>query len=129
MWEETSWKNFTVSTFSNAVNLANTMKFWIIAALFAGIAVSGAKIANNTTVVQPTKEGETVICNQYIGQGATTNEAIKKLDEKLSKKLDQLIKLLQPSPNPGKNLKTIYFFDLIIFKLSFFSVYSEMKLF
>ena len=98
------------------------MRFWIIAALFSGIAVSGAKITSNTTAVQPTKESETVICNQYIGQGATTNEAIKKLDEKLSKKLDQLIKLLQPSPNPGKNLKTVYFSDLIVFKFRFFSV-------
>ena len=120
---------YSFDVLKRGINLANMMRFCIIAALFAGISVSGAKITNNTTVVQPTKEGETVICNQYIGQGATTNEAIKKLDEKLSKKLDQLIKLLQPSPNPGRNLKTIYFFDLIIFKLSFFSVYSEMKLF
>ena len=49
-------------------------------------------------------DGEPVVCNQYIGHGAVTSDAIKKLDEKL----DQLIKLLQPSPYAG-NLR-IYIF-------------------
>lgn len=53
---------------------------------------------NNTSIVHPQTDGETVVCNQYIGQDANTHEAIKKLDEKL----DKLIKLMQPSPNPGK---------------------------
>lgn len=60
-----------------------------------------AHATNNTSVVEGAgTKRETVVCNQYIGQdGATANEAIKKLDEKL----DKLIKLLQPpTPNPGK---------------------------
>ena len=83
------------------------MKLWFTAfffVIFAQCAANGANITNNTHVVRADKNGETVVCNQYIGQGAETSEAIKKLDEKLSKKLDQLIKLLQPSPTPGKNV-------------------------
>ena len=38
------------------------------------------------------------MCNQYIGTDVGTNDALKKLDEKL----DQIIKLLQTSPNPSK---------------------------
>ena len=48
---------------------------------------SGAKIINNTTVVSSKPEGRKVVFQrQYIGHDAKTNEAIKKLDEKLSKK-------------------------------------------
>jgi len=81
--------------------------------LFAGIAVyssSGAKVTGNSTAVVSAKtDGETVVCNQYIGQDNKAHEAIKKLDEKLSKKLDQLIKLLQPSPGqPAFTCKEIF---------------------
>ena len=88
------------------------MKLWLTAfffVIFAQCAANGANITSNTHVVRADKNGETVVCNQYIGQGAETSEALNKLDEKLSKKLDQLIKLLQPSPTPanptpGKNV-------------------------
>ena len=88
------------------------MKLWLTAfffVIFAQCAANGASITNNTHVVRADKNGVAVVCNQYIGQGAETREAIKNLDEKLSKKLDQLIKLLQPSPTPanptpGKNV-------------------------
>ena len=83
---------------------AIAMKLWLTAtffAIFVQCAANGVNITNITHVVRADKNGETVVCNQYVGQGAETSEAIKKLDEKLSKKLDQLIKLLQPSPTPG----------------------------
>ena len=85
--------------------------------LFAAYSASGAKIVNNTTDVRTKTNGrETIVCNQYIGQEANAHEAIKKLDEKLSKKLDQLIKLLQPgSTIPGKN--TLFYY------ISTFSMY------
>ena len=82
------------------------MRLWLTAFFFVTFAqcvANGASI-NNTHIVRADKNGGTVVCNQYIGQGAETREAIKNLDEKLSKKLDQLIKLLQPSPTPGKNV-------------------------
>jgi len=49
-----------------------------------------------------------VFQQQYIGHDAKTNEAIKKLDEKLSKKLDQIIKLLEEknSSNQGQLAST-----------------------
>ena len=72
------------------------MRFW----LFAAFLVIFAEYAANGT--KTTKK-----CNQYIGQGAVTSDAIKKLDEKL----DQLIKLLQPSPYAG-NLR-IYIFSAV----------------
>lgn len=88
------------------------MKLWLTAfffIIFAQCAANGATITNNTHVVRADKNGVTVLCDQYIGQGAETSEVIRNLDEKLSKKLDQLIKLLQPSPTPanptpGKNV-------------------------
>ena len=88
------------------------MKLWLTAfffVIFAQCAANGANITNNTHAVRADKNGETIVCNQYIGQGAETSEAIKNLDEKLSKRVDQLIKLLQPSPTPasptpGKNV-------------------------
>ena len=58
-------------------------------------------VANTTNITSAVEGGtnrEIVVCNQYIGQDATAHEAIKKLDEKV----DKLIKLLQPTPNPGK---------------------------
>ena len=74
--------------------------------LFATCLVSGGKIANNTAVA-PAKNGDgTVVCNhcnvQYLGQDAKTHEAIKTLDakvDKLSKKLDTLIELMQGKPS------------------------------
>ena len=83
------------------------MRLWLTAFFFVTFAqcvANGASITNNTHIVRADRNGVTVVCNQYIGQGAETREAIKNLDEKLSKKLDQLIKLLQPSPTPGKNV-------------------------
>jgi len=70
---------------------------------------SGAKITNNVTVVPSKTEGRKVVFQQqYIGHDAKTNEAIKKLDEKLSKKLDQIIKLLEEKncSNQGKPAST-----------------------
>ena len=86
-------------------NLVLTMRFWLSAAFSLVLVVyvaNGAKITNSSTPVHTNRNGETIVCNQYIGQGVDTSEAIKKLDEKLSRKLDQLIKLLQPSTIPGK---------------------------
>ena len=88
------------------------MRLWLTAFFFVTFAqcvANGASITNNTHIVRADKNGGTVVCNQYIGQGAETSEAINKLDEKLSKQLDQLINLLQPSPTPanptpGKNV-------------------------
>lgn len=80
------------------------MKLWLTTTffvIFAQCTANGANITNNTHIVRADKNGETVVCDQYIGQGAETSEAIKNLDEKLSNKLDQLIKLLQPFPTPA----------------------------
>ena len=82
-------------------HLASTMKHWLFAALFLFLVAyqaNGAKITNSTNNVHAQTDGETVVCNQYIGTDVGTNDAIKKLDEKL----DQIIKLLQSSPNPSK---------------------------
>ena len=68
-----------------------------------------AKIRNSSTPVRTNRNGETIVCNQYFEQGRVTSEAIKKLDEKLSKKLDQLIKLLQPPAFPGRMRLNIAF--------------------
>ena len=71
------------------------------AALFLFLVVhqaNGAKITNSTNNGHAQTDGETVVCNQYIGTDVGTNDAIKKLDEKL----DQIIKLLQTSPNQIK---------------------------
>ena len=76
------------------------MRFW----LFAAFLVIFAEYAANGTNTTKKGQGEPVVCNQYSGQGAVTSDSIKKLDEKL----DQLIKLLQPSPYAG-NLR-IYIF-------------------
>ena len=85
------------------------MRFWFIPGfsfLFVIYWASGAKITNNVTVVPSKTEGRKVVFQQqYIGHDAKTNEAIKKLDEKLSKKLDQIIKLLEEKncSNQGMN--------------------------
>ena len=63
-----------------------------------------AECAANGTKITKKGHGEPVVCNQYIGPGALTSDAIKKHDEKL----DQLIKLLQPSPCAG-NLRIFIF--------------------
>ena len=86
------------------------MESWLFTALFVFLVAYvayGAKITNSTNNVHAQTDEETIVCNQYIGTDARTSEAIKNLDEKL----DQIIKLLQPSPNPSKNcLKKILFF-------------------
>ena len=77
------------------------MKHWLFAALFLFLVAyqaNGAKITNSKNNVHAQTDGETVVCNQYTGTDVGTNDAIKKLDEKL----DQIIKLLQSSPNPSK---------------------------
>ena len=78
------------------------MESWLFAALFVFLVAYvayGAKITNSTNNVHAQTDEEKIVCNQYIGTDAGTTEAIKNLDEKL----DQIIKLLQPSPNPSKN--------------------------
>ena len=75
------------------------MKHRLFAALFLFLVAyqaNGAKITNSTNSAHAQTNGETVVCNQYIGTDVGTNDAIKKLDEKL----DQIIKLLETSPNP-----------------------------
>ena len=57
------------------------MKLWLTATffvIFVQFAANGVNITNNTHVVRADKNGETVVCNQYVGQGAETSEAIKK---------------------------------------------------
>ena len=78
------------------------MESWLFAALFVFLVAYvayGAKITNSTNNVHAQKKKKKIVCNQYIGTDAGTSEAIKNLDEKL----DQIIKLLQSSPNPSKN--------------------------
>jgi len=86
---------------------AVTLSFFAAFSLsFATCLVSGGKIPNNTAVA-PAKNGDgTVVCNhcnvQYLGQDAKTHGAIKTLDakvDKLSKKLDTLIELMQGKPS------------------------------
>lgn len=68
--------------------------------LTVAYSASEEKIPSSSKAVrQHGTTGETVICNQYIGQNNSTNEAIKRLDDKLSKKLDELIKLLAGKPS------------------------------
>ena len=73
--------------------------------------VYGAKVTNTTPVDSAAKTGgQTFLCNHYAGEDPETDEAIKKLDEKL----EAILKLLQgnapPSPpNPGKKLRDLYF--------------------
>ena len=55
------------------------MRIWV----FASFLVIFAKCAANGTKTTKTGHGEPVVFNQYIGQGAVTSDAIKKLDEKL----------------------------------------------
>ena len=78
------------------------MKHWLFEALLLFLAAyyqaNGVKITNSTNSAHAQTDGQTVVCNQYIGTDVETNDAIKKLDEKL----DQIIKLLQTSPNPSK---------------------------
>ena len=100
------------------------MRFWLSAAFSVALMVhvaNGAKITNTSTPVRTNRNGETIVCNQYIGQGVETSEAIKKLDEKL----DQLIKLLQPPAFPGKMHSIIAsnFHDFIYESLHFLALY------
>ena len=74
---------------------ATAMRFWVFAPF---LAIFAKWVANGTKTTK-TGHGDPVVFNQYIGQGAVTSDAIKKLDEKL----DQLIKLLQPSPYAGNS--------------------------
>ena len=100
------------------------MRFWLSAAFSVALMVhvaNGAKITNSSTPVRTKRNGETIVCNQYIGQGVETSEAIKKLDEKL----DQLIKLLQPPAFPSKMHSIIAsnFHDFIYESLHFLASY------
>ena len=57
------------------------MRFWLSAAFSLVLVVhvaNGAKITNSLTPLR-NRKGETIICNQYIGQGVETSKAIKKL--------------------------------------------------
>ena len=67
------------------------MRFWFI------LAFSLLLTANATNGTKST-DGKSFVCNQYNGHNSETNQAIKKID----KKLDQIIEMLQPSPNTGK---------------------------
>ena len=67
------------------------MRFWFISAF------SLLLTANATNGTKST-DGKSFVCNQYNGHNSETNQAIKKID----KKLDQIIEMLQPSPNTGK---------------------------
>ena len=104
--------------------LVLTMRFWLSAAFSVALMVhvaNGAKITNSSTPVRTNRNGETIVCNQYIGQGVETSEAIKKLDEKL----DQLIKLLQPPAFSGKMHSIIAsnFHDFFYESLHFLALY------
>ena len=108
--------------------LVLTMRFWFSAAFSVTLMVhvaNGAKMANSSTTVRTNENGETIVCNQYIGQGVATSEAIKKLDEKL----DQLIKLLQPPAFPGKMHSIIAsnFHDFIYESLHFLCYTSQFS--
>ena len=77
------------------------MKHWLFEPLLLFLAAyqaNGAKITNSTNSAHAQTDGENVVCNQYIGTDVGTKDVIKKLDEKL----DQIIELLQTSPNPSK---------------------------
>ena len=111
MHESLYWKlieDRAIVAFSSTANSVHTMTSWFIAVFpffFVAYSVNGVRSSNKTVVkVQHgTTDGETVVCNQFIGQDASASEAIKKLDEKLSKKLDELIKLMggKPTISPG----------------------------
>ena len=108
--------------------LVLTMRFWLSAAFSVVLMVheaNGAKITNTSTPVRTNRNGETIVCNQYIGQGVETSEAIKKLDEKL----DQLIKLLQPPAFSGKMHSIIAsnFHDFIYESLHFLCDTSQFS--
>ena len=72
-------------------HLNRKMRFWFI------LAFSLLLTANATNGTKST-DGKSIVCNQYNGHNSETNQAIKKID----KKLDQIIEMLQPSPNTGK---------------------------
>ena len=67
------------------------MRSWFI------LAFSLLLTANATNGTKST-DGKSFVCKQYNGHNSETNQAIKKID----KKLDQIIEMLQPSPNTGK---------------------------
>ena len=75
----------------NTANINRKMRSWLI------LAFSLLLTANATNGTKST-DGKSFVCNQYNGQNSETNQAIKKID----KKLDQIIEMLQPSPNTGK---------------------------
>ena len=79
------------------------MRFFFIAALsfiFAVFTVHGTKVTNTTPVDSAKTGGQTILCNQYAGENAKANEAMKKLDEKLEAIL-QLLQGGKPPSNPG----------------------------
>ena len=56
------------------------MRFWLSAAFSVVLMVheaNGAKITNTSTPVRTNRNGETIVCNQYIGQGVETSDAVK----------------------------------------------------
>ena len=83
------------------------MRFWLSAVFSVVLMVQMAP-------VRTSKNCETKVCNQCTGQGKVTRRAIKEVDKKLSKKLDQLIKLLQPSASPGK-MRLLIAFNFHVF--------------
>ena len=117
-----------ITVLLHITKLVLTMRFWLSPAFSVALMVhvaNGAKITNSSTPVRTNRNGETIVCNQYIGQGVETSDAIKKLDEKL----DQLIKLLQPPAFPGKMHSTIAsnFHDFIYESLHFLCYTSQFS--
>ena len=57
-------------------HLPSTMKHWLFEALLLFLAAyqaNGAKITNSTNSAHAQTDGETVVCNQYIGTDVGTN--------------------------------------------------------
>ena len=88
-------QNIVVYSITNAsiqqTSIESMIRVWFI------LAFSLLLTANATNGTKST-DGKSFVCNQYNGHNSETNQAIKKID----KKLDQIIEMLQPSPNTGK---------------------------
>ena len=102
--KEIFWRNIAVQFTLLASNRNETLAYCIFLCNFRAMRSEWGQHYQQHTHSSCRQKWCDRCINQYIGQGAETREAIKNLDEKLSKKLDQLIKLLQPSPTPGKNV-------------------------
>ena len=74
---------FSVSVFQQfETGLIHKMRFSFIISfsfLFAAYSANGAQITNATAVVPAKREGETVVCNQYIGQDRVRTLKLTKL--------------------------------------------------